>query len=108
MGEVGPETWDFIVVGAGSAGCVTAERLSAEHDQKSAVALMRFMRAYMAADPLGGMVGPEQMPGTEVESDEALQVAFRKLSTCGLHAIGSCRMGANNRAADMMLADRKA
>ncbi|WP_295639158.1 GMC family oxidoreductase N-terminal domain-containing protein [Novosphingobium sp.] len=72
--------------------------LTTEHDRKSAVALMRFMRAYMAADPLGGMVGPEQVPGADVESDADLLAAFRKLSSCGLHAIGSCRMGADNRA----------
>ena len=56
------------------------------------------MRRYMAASPLGEMVGPEILPGGAVESDADLLAAFRRLSTCGLHAIGSCRMGVDNRA----------
>ncbi|MEJ5976436.1 GMC family oxidoreductase N-terminal domain-containing protein [Novosphingobium sp. PS1R-30] len=72
--------------------------LSTEHDRKSAVALMRYMRAYMAAPPLGQMVGAEMVPGPGVESDEDLLAAFRKLSSCGLHAIRSCRMGGDAEA----------
>lgn len=67
--------------------------LSTEHDRASAIALIRAMRAFIAAPPLGDMVGPEVVPGTQVESDEDILTAFRKLSTCGLHAIRSCRMG---------------
>lgn len=67
--------------------------LSTEHDRTSAVALMRKMRAYMAAPPLGGMIGAEMVPGPSVQSDEQLLSAFRRLSSCGLHAIRSCRMG---------------
>jgi choline dehydrogenase-like flavoprotein len=67
--------------------------LSTEHDRRSAVALIRKMRAYMAAPPLGQMVGAELIPGRAVESDEDLLASFRRLSSCGLHAIGSCRMG---------------
>jgi choline dehydrogenase len=69
--------------------------LATEHDRASAIALMRCMRAYMAAQPLGGMVGAEMVPGPHVESDEQLLDAFRRLSSCGLHAIRSCRMGAD-------------
>ncbi|MBU6207298.1 MAG: GMC family oxidoreductase N-terminal domain-containing protein, partial [Alphaproteobacteria bacterium] len=42
--------------------------LSTEHDQRSAIAMMRMMRAYMAAAPLGGMVGEEMIPGKAVTS----------------------------------------
>ncbi len=72
--------------------------LSTEHDRLSAVKLMRKMRAYMAAQPLGGMLGAEMLPGADVQSDEELLAAFRRLSSCGLHAIRSCRMGSDNRA----------
>jgi choline dehydrogenase-like flavoprotein len=44
------------------------------------------------------MIGEEVIPGAGVDSDEAILDAFRKLASCGLHAIGSCRMGADNRA----------
>jgi choline dehydrogenase-like flavoprotein len=72
--------------------------LSTEHDRVSAIKLMRTMRAYMAAQPLGGMLGAEMLPGADVQSDEDLLAAFRRLSSCGLHAIRSCRMGGDNRA----------
>ena len=69
--------------------------LTTEHDRVSAIRLMRKMRAYMAAEPLGSMVGEELVPGPAVQSDEALLDSFRRLSSCGLHAIRSCRMGSD-------------
>ncbi|GGC13605.1 GMC oxidoreductase [Novosphingobium endophyticum] len=72
--------------------------LSTGHDRESAIALVRVMRAYMASSPLGDMVGTELVPGPHVESDEDLLAAFRRLSTCGLHAIRSCRMGGDPEA----------
>lgn len=72
--------------------------LSTEHDRTSAVKLMRLMRRYMAAPPLGDMIGAEMIPGPEVQSDEDLLDAFSRLSSCGLHAIRSCRMGSDNAA----------
>ncbi|GFM30567.1 GMC family oxidoreductase [Novosphingobium sp. PY1] len=72
--------------------------LSTEHDRKSAIALVRAMRRFIASPPLGEMVGPELIPGPQVESDNDLLAAFRRLSTCGLHAIRSCRMGGDPRA----------
>ena len=71
--------------------------LSTEHDRLSAIALMRRLRAYMAAPPLGDMVGAEEIPGAAVQTDDELLAAFRRLSSCGLHAIGSCRMGGDAR-----------
>lgn len=79
----------------GDAPQILPNWLSTEHDRTSAVRLMRAMRAYMAAPPLGDMLGAEMLPGPAVESDEDLLAAFRRLSTCGLHAIGSCRMGSD-------------
>lgn len=67
--------------------------LSTQHDRTSAIALVRKMRAYIAAPPLGQMVGAELVPGAQVESDEDVLAMFRRLSSCGLHAIRSCRMG---------------
>lgn len=72
--------------------------LSTEHDRRSAVALVRRMRAFMAAPPLGKMLGRELVPGAHVESDEDILAMFRKLSSCGLHAIRSCRMGGDPEA----------
>lgn len=69
--------------------------LSTEHDRTSAVRMMRAMRAFMASPPLGNMVGKEMLPGADVRSDEDLLAVFRRLSSCGLHAIRSCRMGSD-------------
>ncbi len=77
---------------------ITPNWLSTEHDRKSAVATIRLMRRYMASEPLAELVGEEVIPGARVEGDEELLRTFRRLSTCGLHAIGTCRMGADNRA----------
>lgn len=72
--------------------------LATEHDRRSAIATIRLMRRYMASEPLAAVVGEEMIPGKEVQGDDELLAAFRRLSTCGLHAIGTCRMGADNRA----------
>ncbi len=70
--------------------------LSTEHDRASAVALVRRMRAFMDAPPLGARVGDELLPGRDVDGDEAILAFFRRYSTCGLHGIGTCRMGSGD------------
>ncbi len=72
--------------------------LTTEHDRASAVATIRLMRRYMASEPLASLVGEEVSPGASVESDDDLLTMFRRFATCGLHAVGTCRMGADNRA----------
>lgn len=72
--------------------------LTTDHDRKSAIGMMRFMRRFMAEQPLGALLGQEMIPGAVAQTDEELLAAFRRYATCGLHAIGSCRMGSDNRA----------
>ena len=72
--------------------------LSTEHDRKSAVAAIKLMRRFMHQEPLRDLTGEEMLPGEAVTSDEDLLAVFRRLSSCGLHAIGSCRMGADDQA----------
>jgi choline dehydrogenase len=79
--------------GIGDAAEILPNWLTTEHDRNSAIRLMRKMRAYMAAEPLGSMVGEELVPGPAVQSDDELLDSFRRLSSCGLHAIRTCRMG---------------
>jgi choline dehydrogenase len=69
--------------------------LSTEHDRRSAVRLMRSMRAYMVSSPLKEMLGMEMLPGAAVQTDKELLAVFRRLSSCGLHGIRSCRMGSD-------------
>lgn len=70
--------------------------LSTEHDRRSAVAMVRKMRAIMAQPPLRQLLGREELPGAEVATDDQILAAFRRLSSCGLHAVGTCRMGNGN------------
>ena len=83
---------------SGDAPQILPNWLSTEHDRNSAIALVRKLRAFMASAPLGDMVGEELIPGADVQSDEDMLAAFRRLSSCGLHAIRSCRMGSDERA----------
>jgi choline dehydrogenase-like flavoprotein len=80
---------------AATAPVILPNWLTTEHDRKSAVAMARKMREFVRAAPLAEVVGEEMIPGAGVESDEALLDAFRRLASCGLHAIGSCRMGSD-------------
>ncbi len=84
--------------GSSAAPTILPNWLSTEHDRQSAVQLMRAMRAYMASPPLGDMLGAEMLPGADVQSDEDLLAVFRRLSSCGLHAIRTCRMGSDTNA----------
>ena len=72
--------------------------LSTDEDRRAAIESVRYMRRFMAQEPLGSVVGEELLPGAEVRDDEELLESFRRLATCGLHAIGSCRMGRGNDA----------
>ncbi len=70
--------------------------LTTDHDCKSAIAMVRKMRAIMAQPPLRDVLGAEELPGADAESDDEILAAFRTLSSCGLHAVGTCRMGSGN------------
>lgn len=83
---------------AATAPVILPNWLSTEHDRKSAVAMVRAMRRFVRTAPLAEVVGEEMIPGAAVESDEAILDAFRHLASCGLHAIGSCCMGSDERA----------
>ncbi len=67
--------------------------LSTEHDRQSAIAMVRKMRDFMDAPPLASKLGDELLPGRQVDSDEDILAFFRRYSSCGLHGIGTCRMG---------------
>jgi choline dehydrogenase len=56
------------------------------------------MRKLMAQPALAGDIAEELLPGANCQSDDEILAAFRKLSTCGLHGIGTCRMGGDERA----------
>jgi choline dehydrogenase len=72
--------------------------LSTPEDRESAIASVHYMRRYMAQPSLAPLIERELLPGPACESDEDILTAFRRFATCGLHGIGTCRMGSDNRA----------
>jgi choline dehydrogenase-like flavoprotein len=67
--------------------------LTTDYDCRVAVAMIRYMRRYMRQPALAAYVGEELLPGNQCESDADILDAVRRLSLCGIHAVGSCRMG---------------
>ncbi len=72
--------------------------LSTPEDQRTAVALVRYIRRYMQQPALQRYVGEELVPGSQCSSDEDILNAFRVGSLCGTHAVSTCRMGSDSRA----------
>jgi choline dehydrogenase len=72
--------------------------LSTDEDQRAAIALVRYMRRYMQQPVLASEVGEELLPGAVCQTDAEILTAFRRLSTSGLHGVGTCRMGQDDRA----------
>ncbi|MBP7705462.1 MAG: GMC family oxidoreductase N-terminal domain-containing protein [Caulobacter sp.] len=64
-------------------------------DREAMVGAVRMVRRYAAAAPLAGIVAEETMPGPAYQSDEQILDAYDRFGTCGYHAVGSCRMGAD-------------
>ena len=91
---------NILITGPGSdaAPDLRPNWLSPRDDERTAIAAVHAMRRYMAQPALVGLVERELLPGAAVQSDAEILAAFRRLATCGLHGVGTCRMGSDNRA----------
>jgi choline dehydrogenase len=72
--------------------------LATENDQRTAVAMMRIMRDFVAQPALRPFVKEELWPGKALQTDDELLAAFRSTFVSGLHAVGTCRMGTDANA----------
>ncbi|MBI1181488.1 MAG: glucose-methanol-choline oxidoreductase [Alphaproteobacteria bacterium] len=72
--------------------------LDTDYDRETAIRMVRYMRAYVRQPALAPYVGEELAPGEACASDEDVLMAVRRMSTSGLHATGTCRMGRDNAA----------
>jgi choline dehydrogenase-like flavoprotein len=72
--------------------------MTTPEDKIAAVALLRYMRRYMQQPAIAPYVERESFPGPNYQSDDELWEVFRRLSTCGTHAVATCRMGSDSRA----------
>jgi choline dehydrogenase len=77
---------------------ITPNWLTTDEDCHAAIAMVRYMRHYMAMPAIRDHLAEELVPGPECESDEDILRAFRRLSLCGTHAVATCRMGSDNGA----------
>jgi len=62
-------------------------------DKAFMIEMVRLVRRYMRQPALAHFVGEEVVPGSGVETDEAISEALEWLTSPGVHATGTCRMG---------------
>jgi choline dehydrogenase len=72
--------------------------LTTPEDQRSAIALVHYIRRYMQQPAVRRYVGEELVPGPQCVGDEDILAAFRIGSLCGTHAVSTCRIGSDPRA----------
>jgi len=68
---------------------------STQEDREVMVGAVRAVRRYARQSPLAELIVEETMPGPAYETDVQILEAYDKFGTCGYHAVGSCRMGAD-------------
>ena len=66
---------------------------SAPEDRETAIATMRYIRKFLDDASLADAVGVETVPGRSLSSDAELFDFVSRRGQCGLHAVGTCRMG---------------
>lgn len=71
--------------------------LATPDDREAAIALVRYVRRFMADEALAEDVGDELLPGAQHATDEEILDIFRRLATSGLHGTGTCRMGRDDQ-----------
>lgn len=64
-------------------------------DRESMIGAVRVVRQWAQRPPLAELIECETMPGNAYASDEDILAAYDKFGTCAYHAVGSCRMGAD-------------
>ena len=64
-------------------------------DRDAMIGAVRMVRRYAQQAPVADLIAGETMPGAQYESDEQILDAYDRFGTCGYHAVGSCRMGAD-------------
>ncbi|AIT82214.1 GMC family oxidoreductase [Novosphingobium pentaromativorans] len=74
---------------------ITTNFLATEHDRRTAVDMVRFMRRMFDQPALAPYLAEETTPGRAIDSDEAIVDATLRSGNPVYHATGTCRMGAD-------------
>ncbi len=67
--------------------------LSTDYDKEVVVAMMRYIRRYMAQPAIAPFIERETGPQKHAHSDEEVLDMFYRQATCGTHGVRSTRMG---------------
>ena len=68
--------------------------LATESDRATAVGSFRFIRRMTQSEPLRTHVIEETQPGPNIQNDDEILDAYRRLGQIAHHAAGTCKMGA--------------
>jgi len=82
----------------GDAPAINPRYLSEETDRRAVVGGLRYVRRIFAAPALARFVGPEKLPGMQVESDDELLDYARRNGNTVYHATCTCMMGTHTTA----------
>jgi choline dehydrogenase len=72
--------------------------LATDEDRRALRQGLKMAREIFAASPLAPYVGPEFKPGASVVSDSDIDAYIRATAETIYHPVGTCRMGADDRA----------
>lgn len=72
--------------------------LSTEYDRQASIGLVRYIRRFIAQEPLRPLVGEEMHYTAGAQSDDEILDAYRRYGQSGYHASGTCRMGVDEQA----------
>jgi choline dehydrogenase-like flavoprotein len=81
-----------------TAASIRASYLTDPYDQRVTVAMHRFLRRWMQQPAIAPLLTEEREPSRSLQTDEEIIAGYRRFGTAGLHACGTCRMGAFNDA----------
>jgi choline dehydrogenase len=80
------------------APAINPRYLSEETDRRAVIGGLRFLRRFFTAPALARYVGPEKLPGAQVQSDDELLDYARRNGNTVYHATCTCMMGAQANA----------
>lgn len=83
--------FDYIIIGTGAAGCVVANRLSAEQDAAVLVDGVKIARSILANSAFAPFAGSEMLPGKNVQSDDELLAHLRAKALTVYHLLAPAK-----------------